>query len=103
MAQPLPSQKLSVAFPELGQFGRNYHLTITLARVERIVVVMIAFGRPEFFGWKQAGNHRHTQLLLNLLDQLLRGLVLLRRLVENDRGILRAYIAALPVERGGIV
>src|SRR5690606_26718497 len=97
------SQELGVALSEFGQLGRNDHLTVALAGIERIVIVMIAFSRPEFLGRKQAGHHRHTDFLLYLLDKLLSGFLLLRRLVENGRCVLRADIAALPVKRAWIV
>ena len=90
---------------KLSHFGLNDNLAVGLTAVACEVVLVVILGSIEYV---KGRNLCHNRILpdsggFDFADHLFSHLLLLRRMIEDDRPILSADIGALTVERGRIV
>lgn len=98
-------QAVGVAFAELIDLGANYGAAVGLIGIIEKVILVVTFGRIELVERHNLGDDRATVATVGLQfgDYLVGDALLLRRVKEDCRAVLRANIGALPVERGWIV
>src|SRR5262245_13258293 len=98
-------QQAGELLAELRHLGRDDHLAIALPRVDAEVALMVLLRLVETlerhhlrddWPWPEARGAQFG-------DDGLGGRLLLRRVVEDGRSVLRADVGALAVERGRVV
>src|SRR5689334_10642887 len=98
-------QSIKKRLPRLRDFRCDHDLAVRLIRVPRVVRLVILLSRIE----DRKGNELSDDwivprlVLLELGDRVLGRLLLLRRVIQNHRSILRSDVVALSIERGRIV
>src|ERR1035437_1066528 len=103
--QVLFRQLLEEQLAGLGDLWRDDDGAVRILRIPREIVVVVFLGRPERIQRHDLGDDRIVPHLRGRerRDRLAGHSLLLRRFVEDRRAVLRALVAALPIERGGIV
>ena len=86
--------------PQLRQLGLDYERTVRLLRIPLVVTPMVLFRRVKGIQWHKLGHDgRRPQILgAQFGDQGGRDLLLLLRVEEDGRAIVRTDVSALSVE-----
>lgn len=92
-------------FLDFGDLRIDDDLAVGLLGMDGEVVLVVAFGRPELFEWRDFGHDGSAFRARGreASDEFLCRLFLLGRGVEDGRTVLRADVSALAIERGRIV
>src|SRR4051794_28452838 len=98
-------EPIEVLLTELCHFGRDHDLAVRLPLVTPEILLMVVLGTIEGARRRYLRNDRVVPdtRLLQFGDHLLGDALLLRRVVEDHRAVLRSYVRALTVQSGGIV
>lgn len=102
---PLRLHLLRKVHAELGDFGIDHGLAVALRRVAGEVFLVIVLGDVEGLGGDDLGDDRPVEdfVIGEAGDHGLGDPLLLRRVAEDRRAVLRARVVALVVELGRVV
>jgi len=90
---------------QFGHFWRDHRLTVTLIRIPFEVALVVLLSRMKHRRRHYLRHHRAPPPALSIdpRDHRFRDILLLRRVIENDRPVLRPNVMPLAIERGRIM
>ncbi len=96
---------MGVLLAELGHLGRDDELAVALARVAREVLLVVILGGEEGLEGQHLGDDRvrPEAFIRKFVDDGIGGGGLFGQGGEDGGAVLRAHVAALAVEGGGVV
>src|SRR3954466_713383 len=98
-------EAVEMLLAELGHLGRDHQQAVGLEAVVPEILLVVLLGRVERLEWRHLGDDRARPDPIGVQpgDRLLGGCLLVGRVIEDSRTVLRARVRALPVQRRGIV